>query len=1107
MTLYDVALLNSKQSSTTRFYFINPPHMKLILSTLLLFLIVAVPAMAQSRKVTGTVTAAGTGVLTGVTVQVKNTKNGVSTDAQGRYSLDVPASGDPVLVFRYIGFKTVETKVNGRSVIDTELSEEASSLNDVVIIGYGTAKRRDLTGSVSSVSAKQIKDIPINSAAQALTGRLAGVQVTGSEGSPNADVMIRVRGGGSITQDNSPLYVIDGVQVENALSSISPQDIASIDVLKDASTTAIYGARGANGVVIITTKGGRNAKTTLNYSGFMGFRKLANKVEVMKPYDFVTYWYERTRASAADSTAFARAYGTTWDTLANYKNVPFADWQDEMFGRKALMQTHNVSVNGGNAATQYNLSLTSNKEEGIMRESEFDRKLASFKFDHTLNKILKVGFNTRYNHTVVNGAGTTNEGSSSTNRLRHSLKYRPFLAKGLAIDEFDQEYWLETNANSLSLGNPILLNEAEYRKTITDILNLSGYANIELTKFLSFRSTFGYDLNTEERRFFDDTLTANARQYGVAPLANIQNIKKVTLNNSNVLTFSNGQLKGAFNKKNEITVLLGHEVYESKINTNSIETRYFPIGIKPEAAFGNMNLGSPPQGVQQPKPVTTEITSRLVSFFGRVNYAYDKKYLLAFSVRGDGSSKFAEANKWGYFPSGSIAWRLSNEDFLKDKLGPVSDLKVRAAYGKAGNNRINDFLYQMQYSAIQSAVAFPQYGLNEQTVAALAPVALANINLLWETTISRNLGLDLALWNGRLVFNADLYKNTTDNLLVAAPISLTLGYDKQMQNVGATTNSGVEFQVNAIPVQQKDFNWNLNFNISFNKNRVDRLAAKQVNGYLQNSGWFHPANGTADYIVRVGDPVGAIWGLETDGFYQISDFDYDAATKVYTLKKGVPSNNSITSTPPQPGTLKFKDLNGDSVITEKDRKVIGVAQPKFFGGLSQQFSYKQFDLSVFVNFQVGNDVLNANRLEFTSGYTNNSNMLAIMNGRFRTVNDKGEVVTDPVALAELNKNATIWRPGTQAASFIAHSWAVEDGSFLRINNISLGYTLPPSLMKKLKVQALRIYGTVNNVAILTKYSGYDPEVSTRRASGVTPGVDFSAYPRSRSFLMGLNVSF
>lgn len=1080
--------------------------MKLILPTLLLFLIMAVPAMAQTRKITGQVTATGTGALAGVTVQVKNTKTGVSTDASGRYSLDVPTSGDPVLIFRFMGFKTVETKVNGRSEINIELTEEASSLNDVVIIGYGTARRRDLTGSVSSVNAKQIKDIPINSAAQALTGRLAGVQVTGSEGSPNADVMIRVRGGGSITQDNSPLYVIDGVQVENALSSISPQDIASIDVLKDASTTAIYGARGANGVVIITTKGGRNAKTTLNYSGFMGFRKLANKLEVMKPYDFVTYWYERTRGSVADSTAFARAYGTTWDTLANYKNAPFADWQDEMFGRKALMQTHNVSVNGGNAATQYNLSLTSNKEEGVMLRSDFDRKLASFKFDHTLNKIIKVGFNTRYNHTVVNGAGTTNEGSASTNRLRHSLKYRPLLMKGLGIDDFDQEYWLETNANSLSLGNPILLNAAEYRKNISDILNLSGYANIDLTKFLSFRSTFGYDLNTEERRAFDDTLTSNARQYGVAPLANVQNIKKVTLNNSNVLTFNNSQLEGAFNKKNEITVLLGHEIYESRINTNSIETRYFPIGITPEWALANMNLGSPPQGVQQPKPVTTEITSRLVSFFGRVNYAYDKKYLLTFSMRGDGSSKFAEANKWGYFPSGSVAWRLSNEDFLKDKLGPVSDLKIRAAYGQAGNNRINDFLYQMQYSAIQQSVSFPQYGLNEQVVAALAPVALANLDLLWETTISRNLGLDLALWNGRLVFNADFYKNTTDNLLVAAPISPTLGYDKQMQNVGATTNKGMEFQVNAIPIQQKDFNWNLNFNISFNKNTVDRLAAKQVNGYLQNSGWFHPTNATADYIVRVGDPVGAIWGLETDGFYRIEDFDYDAATRVYTLKKGVPSNNSITSTPPQPGTLKFKDLNGDSVITEKDRKVIGVAQPKFFGGLSQQFSYKQFDLSVFVNFQVGNDVFNANRLEFTSGYTNNSNLLAIMNDRWRTVNDRGEVVTDPVALAELNKNAKIWRPGTQAASFIAHSWAVEDGSFLRLNNISLGYTLPPSLLKKMRMQTLRIYGTVNNVAIWTKYSGYDPEVSTRRATGVTPGVDFSAYPRSRSFLLGLNLS-
>lgn len=1080
--------------------------MKLILSTLLVLLTLCIPVLAQNRKVSGKVTAPGTGALSGVTVQVKGAKTGVATDAEGKYSIDIPSGRDAVLVFRFMGFKTQEIEVNGKNSIDVTMTEEASSLNDVVVVGYATARRRDLTGSVSSINAKQIKDIPINSAAQALSGRLAGVQVTGTEGAPNADVTIRVRGGGSITQDNSPLYVIDGVQVENGLNAISPQDIESIDVLKDASTTAIYGARGANGVVIITTKGGRNARTTLSYNGFAGIRKLANKLEVMKPHDFVMYWYERTRGSVADSTSFANTYGTTFDTLANYKNMPFTDWQDEMFGRDAFMQTHNVSVNGGNASTQFNLSLTSNTEEGIMLGSDFDRKLAAFKFDHTVNKVVRVGFNTRYNNTVVNGAGTTNEGSASTNRLRHALKYRPFLMDGMGVDDFDQEYWNETSGNSLSLGNPLLLNNAEYRKSIANTLNLSGYVNLNLTKFLSFRTTVGYDLFTEERRAFDDTLTNNARQYGVTPLANILNTKRTTINNSNVFTFTNAQLNGDFHKKNEITFLVGHELYTSKTSTNYIETRYFPAGIKPEWALNNMNLGTPPAGVQQPKPVTSEIENRLVSFFGRLNYTYDKKYLLTLSMRGDGSSKFGPSHKWAYFPSGSVAWRLSQEEFLKDRLGPISDLKLRASYGEAGNNRIADFLYQMQYSAIQQNVPLPQYGLNEQVVSAYAPVALANPDLVWETTVSRNLGVDVAFWNGRLVFTADLYKNTTDNLLVAAPISTTAGYSQQIQNVGATTNKGVELQLNATPVQTKAFGYNLTFNISFNKNTVDRLAANQINGYLQNSGWFHPVQGAFDYIVRVGDPVGSIWGLETDGFYKIEDFDYDAGTKTYTLKKGVPSNNAITSTPPQPGTLKFRDLNGDSVITEKDRTIIGRAAPKFFGGLNQQFTYKQFDLSIFLNFQVGNDVLNANRLEFTSGYTNNSNLLAIMNDRWKTVNAQGQVVTDPVELAELNKNAKIWKPGIGAASFIPHSWAVEDGSFLRINNVSLGYTLPSSLLKKIGLQTARFYCTVNNLAIFTKYSGYDPEVSTRRANPVTPGVDYSAYPRSRSFLLGVNLS-
>ncbi|MGX5817886.1 SusC/RagA family TonB-linked outer membrane protein [Chitinophaga lutea] len=1072
--------------------------MKLLVSTFL-SLVLSICAVAQTRKVTGTVRSSA-GPIPGVTVQLKGSRTGVTTSPQGHYSIDVPASGNAVLTFRFIGYRTEEVNVNGRSSINVDMTEEASSLNDVVVVGYNTVRRGDLTGSVSSVSARQIKDIPINSASQALAGRLAGVQVTGSEGSPNADVTIRVRGGGSITQDNAPLYIIDGVQVENGLNNISPQDIETIDVLKDASTTAIYGARGANGVVIITTKGGRNMKTTLGYNGFVGFNKLANKLDVMNPYDFVTYWYERSRGSSQDSATFANRYGTTWDTLANYKNVPMADWQDQMFGRTALTQTHNVSLSGGNVNTSFNLSLTSNREDGIMLGSDFDRKLAAFKFDHSVNKVVKVGFNARYNHTVVNGAGTSNTGSSATNRLRHSIKYRPLLMEGQSIESYDPDYALETNANSLSLLNPILLNEAEYRKNPSDNLNLNGYVNLSLTRFLSFRTTLGYDLTNQQFRMFDDTITNNAKSNSAGqPLASIISQKRVSINNSNVLTFSNASLEGGFHKKNVINVLLGQETYQNKFNSQTVETRYFPIGIKAEEALGNMGLGTPPPGGQQPRPITTESTFTLASFFGKLSYTYANRYLFTGSLRADGSSKFAEGNEWGYFPSASFAWRASQEPFLKDKLGPVEDLKLRVSYGEAGNNRIADFLYLMQYGTTT------QYGLNDGSVPAFAPTGLANKDLVWETTVSRNAGIDIALWNSRLNFSADVYRNTTKNLLVAVPIAVENGYSTQIQNVGATYNKGVEFQVNAVPVRNRNFSWNVAYNMSFNKNMIESLGDYQ-DFYLQNSGWAG-GNIPPDFIVRTGSPVGTVWGYVTDGFYTLDDFNYNETTKVYTLKPGVANNQGVTSLAPQPGLLKFKNLKGDSAVTAADdRTVIGTTTPKFFGGLNQQFTYKHFDLSVFLNFQVGNDVYNANKLEFTSGYTTNSNMLAIMNDRWRTVNDQGKVVTDPKELAELNRNAKIWQPSSSANSFVVHSWAIEDGSFLRINNVTLGYSLPDHLLKHVGLRTARFYATVNNLAVLTGYSGYDPEVNARRGTPVTPGIDYSAYPRSRTFLLGVNVS-
>ncbi len=1072
--------------------------MKKMMALWLLLMCSTTLLLAQAQQVRGRVVDENDLPLPEVTVALKDGKTKVQTGKDGTFSIQVPAGAE--LVFSHSGYASVTMLADSKDLASVKLERNVTSLDDVVVVGYQTVKRKDLTGSVSSVGARDLKDIPINSTSEALAGRLAGVQIQQSEGSPDASATVRVRGGGSITQDNAPLYVVDGIQVENALNVLSPQDIQSIDVLKDASTTAIYGARGANGVVIITTKGGKAQKTRVNYTGLAGVRKLANKLQVMSPYDFVLYQYERSRGSSADESTFLRNYGR-WQDLELYKEMSGVDWQDAMFGRNAIMQTHNVSLNGGTAATKFNLSVTSNKEEGIMLGSDFDRKLVNFKLDHNVNAKLKVGVAIRYNNTIVNGAGTSNEGSSATNRLRHAIKYKPILSANTDIFDYDPDYLLETNANSLALINPILLNQAEYRRNISNTSNYSGYFSYEFNKYFSFRSTFGYDLVNIRQNAFNDTITSVARANGNMPTASIRTINRTTLNNSNVLSFTMNKSNTRFSRKNDLDMMVGHEVYENTDKSYTIETRYFPVGITAKSALGNMGLGSAPAGTTQPLPVTREFVNRIVSFFGRANYTFNKKYLATFTLRADGSSKFAEGHKWGYFPSGSLAWRVSSEDFMASMRPTISDLKLRLSYGQAGNNRIDNFLYMTQFEPTA------YYSINDVLVPAYQSASLANNNLRWETTISRNLGVDAGLFNNRVLLTADFYRNTTKDLLVSVLIPTSSGYREQIQNVGATTNRGVELQISGSPIRRKDFEWNTSFNISFNRNKVDALG-QNLQFALYSSGW-GGSNQPSDYIIKPGYAVGTIWGLITDGFYTLDDFDYNGST--YVLKAGVPNNQSITSIAPQPGGLKFKDISGpdgkpDGIIDDKDRTVIGNTQPKFFGGFNQQFSYKNFDLSIFVNFQVGNDVYNANKLEFTSGYTVNSNMLAIMNNRWRTVNDQGQVVTDPQQLAALNANATLWAPLRSASSFYVHSWAIEDGSFLRVNNITLGYTVPKRLLNRVKANSLRLYATVNNLAVITGYSGYDPEVNTRRSTPMTPGVDYSAYPRSRAFIAGLNLS-
>jgi TonB-linked SusC/RagA family outer membrane protein len=1077
--------------------------------------------LAQTPGVTvlhGKITDDAGNPLEGASVVLSGSKRGVQTDNAGAFTLSVPKDGHRHRIsVSYVGFATQEVTIENDAPLSIRLAH--SSAEDEIVIGYQRVQRRDLTGAVSSVTARQLKDIPINSAADALSGRLAGVEVTSDQGQPGSDFVVKSRGGGSITQDNSPLYIVDGVQVDNALATLAPQDIASIDFLKDAASTAIYGARGANGVMIITTKGGRNTngRISINYNGLVGFSELPREIGVMDPYNYVEYQWERDHYLSPGDSAVIQKYATTWADVQSYKTKPATDWQHLVFGRHAFFETHNVSLSGGTAATQYSLSLTDNEQKGIMINSVLSRKLVNFRLDQTVTDRLKVGMSVRFNNQVVDGAGTTNGETTTTasvqsfSNLRQSIRYTPYIF-GQNPQTYNGGYFIDgadvSSGNSLYLVNPILLSAAQYRRNTTQVLDLGGFLNYTFTPWLSLRSTFGYDNNNLRADAFDDTLTINSKLNGASqPIASITSTVVSQLNNSNVLTYTNAQGTSRFARHNTVSVLAGQEIYMTETKGYSMTTRYFPIGINATTALANMNLVSPPVGAVQPLPTSTDVPSNIASFFGKASYDYEKTIFATATLRADGSSKFSPDRKWGYFPSASLAWRISNEPFFQ-KLKFVSDAKIRATYGSAGNNRIPDFLYLTQFVTATGTAPNTTpvgYGLNGQINTGYAPSTLANQLLQWEVTHTKNLGLDLSLFQGRVQSTTDVYWNNTDKLLINNPsLPTSSGYSSQYQNIGSTSNKGVEEQLSVFAVQHKNFTWNINFNISFNKNVITDIGGLPPipvsSGALGTS--------TSDYIIQKGAPVGAMYGYLSDGMYQISDFDYNTATQTYTLKKGVANDVALTGINPQPGLMKLKGLNGDSALSAADRTIIGNAQPKFFGGINQQFVWKNFDASVFINFSYGNKIFNANRIEYASGYTPGANLLSVFDHRWRSVDDNGNLVTDPTALAALNKNATIWQPSVtgSANAFLPISWAVEDGSFIRLNNVSIGYTVQSNLLRRAKITRLRVYVTGNNLYVWTHYSGYDPEVNTRRATPATPGVDYSAYPRSRNYVFGVNLT-
>ena len=1061
------------------------------LAMLLMAFSISVNLAAQGLTIKGVVTDAKTGeALLGANIMVKGTTNGVITDPDGNYQITTQ-SADAELVFSYIGYEAMTVAVNGRTRIDVSLTEDATALEEVLVIGYGTSKKKDLSGSISTLKSEAIKDLPVHNVAQGLTGRIPGLQVTTMDGAPDADVIMKIRGGGSLTQDNSPLIVVDGFPV-GSIKDISPMDIESFVVLKDASSTAIYGARGAYGVILITTKGAKSGKAKVAYNGFVQQRRfpLERSMDVLSPYEYVLMRYEYAQVGDRITPEDFESLFGHYDDLELYKYQEGTDWQKEMYGKPQWSHSHNLNISGGTDQTRTYLSVSHNDDDGLLKQSNYRRTNLNFKLNQSIFKTLRLELNTRYSDETTNGAGTS---GGSDLKIKDVIEARPVngLVDNMLIgpEEIGDEYDLFRE----SLVQPNEKLQDDYKLKKRKRFDLNAALNWNIIEGLTFRSEFGggYSTNYEER-FYGPLTGASAKQGFNLPMGRLTNVVSSNYRVSNLLTYD------IVTRNVRLSIMAGQEILNSNVSTHQVLALKFPEEIEPERLFANMALG-------EVKSNTTNVSSpdRLSSFLGRANAILFDRFIFNFTFRADGSTKFAPGKRWGYFPAASAAWRISQESFMRD-LKFVDDLKLRVGYGTAGNNNISSDIWRTVYRL--GSDNNPGMGDVPQPFYEGSSSLLANPNLQWETKITANIGTEFTLFDNRLIGTIDLFSNKSKDLLLEIDLPPNTGYTSMIDNVGSTSIKGVETSLNGTFIRTLDFMLSASFNIGVEKFVVNELSDRDEIPF--SSGWSGDVKGVDDYRIAVGSEVGLMYGWVTEGFYSVDDFEaYDAASGSYILKEGVPKSD-ITAN--KPGSLKLADLNGDSIVDLSDRTIIGHANPKHYGGFGFNSMYKGFDLSVYFIWKYGFNVYNTSQIEFTNTTRNIwGNMLDRMNyeNRFKYINESGEVVSDLEELRELNKDATVWSPFSAGSSvLVTHSDAIEDASYLRLNNITLGYTLPERWSEKIKIEMLRIYFTVFNVWTWTDYRGFDPEVSTSRDTS-TPNLDHSGYPQNRSFTLGVNINF
>ncbi len=1050
-------------------------------------------SLSAQTTITGVVTDETGEPLIGAGVVVEGTTIGTITGIDGDYTLTVPA--DAVnLVFSFIGLSDQTVAIAGQTVIDVVLKVDSTFLDEVVVVGYQTVKRRDLLGAVASVGSDKLTEQPVTSVSQALSGKMAGVSVVTTEGDPDADVKIRVRGGGSITQDNSPLYIVDGFPVES-INDIPSSEIQSIDVLKDAFSTAIYGSRGANGVVIVTTKSAeKGQKVSVKFNAYYGLKKMANAgaIQAMNPENFVKFQYELASIRDNLSNNYYPYFGT-FNDIDLYQGLQGNNWVDAVFGKTGSSLSADFSISGSGENYNWTMGYSHMGDDAIMIGSNYTRDNLSFKANFKTSSTTSIDANIRYSRVNTRGSGANGINDRATTsgngRLKHAVSYAPIPVAPMSSDsDLEQDYG--DNA-------PPLVSVADNdSKRVRSTWNVNAAFNWTVIDNLRLKIEGGLeDYRQGDDRFYGLTTYYVANQSTVknTPSTEHKEAFRSRYRNTNTLNYDFAELIN--NADHQLTALLGEEMTITKSNTITALVDGFPVQYDANMAWHFMASGIPASSNNYYSP-----DDKLLSFFGRVNYDYKHRYSIGATLRADGSSKFARGHRWGFFPSAAASWTISNEPWMDNAHSWLDQLKLRYSFGTAGNNNIPSGQLMKQYAS--STTSWLSMTQNIFT----AGKVLNNPDLTWETTYTHNIGLDFSLFQSRLSGSIEAYQNDTKNLLINFPIPGS-GYDSQYQNVGSTRNRGIELTLNAPLVSNKNFSLNLGGNIAYNINRVTDLGGLEA--IMAQSYWASTEIGD-DYIVQVGQPLGNMYGYLSDGMYSVDDFTWDGAK--WVLNDGVVDCSSIIGAAyMRPGAPKYKNFDGseDNKVTVADRTVIGNASPDFTGGFNLSGYAYGFDFSANFNFMIGNQVYNANKVEFTSSRKYyNRNLLNMMDVDKRWTNidwTTGELITDAETLRSVNAGRTMWNPAIGTAVF--SDWAVEDASFLRLQSATLGYTLPEDVTKKIHIRKLRLYVTGTNLLCLTKYSGYDPEVDTRRSTPLTPGVDYSAYPKSIGFVAGINLTF